>query len=524
MLSDHRWVVVVVTFLVVAIALSLTLLQTPRYDATSEIVFVNSAASALSPAANQRSLDPARDIQTEIEVMTSSPIREMVKSALHASDLPMVSISPVNATNAIRITAMSSDPKMAARIANQYADTYLTYKRAQLADTLQAAGKVIQGRIAGLQAQIDSLNAQISAAPAAGRLTVDANVTPQRDALISQQTALQQQLDQSQVNAVLSDAGVQIGDRASVPASPSSPRPLKSGAYALVVGLCLGVGLVVLREFLDNSVKSKEDAERATGGAEILGLIPIVPGWKPRDSPVLASLSAPTSPAAEAYRGLRTALNFLAFDASLRLILVTSPSAGEGKTTTVANLAIAFGDTGQRVCVVSGDLRRPRIHEFFGLPNDVGLTTVVERREALADSTQRIGDADNVHLLAAGPSPLKPSELLASGRTEEVLRDLAEQFDIVLVDSPPVLPVTDASVLAGRVDGVLLVARTGVTKKRALARSVELLQQVGAPVLGLVINGAEDEVRYGYSSRYYGGLPSSRGDTRHRGQRASRTH
>jgi capsular exopolysaccharide synthesis family protein len=502
-LSHRRWIVVAVTILVVAVAVVLSLLQTQRYDASAEIVFVTSPASALAPAANPQSIDPARDIQTEIEIIASNPIREMVQAALHSPNKPSVAVSSVAGTNAIRITAMSSDPIVAARIANQYTDTYLSYKRTQLANSLQAAGKVIQDRISGLQGQIDVLNAKITAAPPAQRSDVLASLSPQRDALISQQTALQQQLDQSQVAAALSDTGVQVGDRAVPPTTPSSPRPLKTAIYALVLGLCLGVGLALLIEFLDDSVKSKEDAERAARGSETLGLIPMVAEWKRKNVPMLVSISAPGSPTAEAFRGLRTALTFLAVDSPLRVILVTSPSSGEGKTTTVANLAVAFGDAGHRVCIVSGDLRRPRIHEFFGLSNECGLTNVVAGEATLAAAVQRFRESENVYLLASGPPPLKPSELLASSRTKKFFVELVETFDLILVDSPPVLPVTDASVLSGFAEGVLVVTQTGSTRRRALTRAIDVLQQVQAPIVGLVVNGAEDEVRYGYSSSYY---------------------
>jgi capsular exopolysaccharide synthesis family protein len=234
---------------------------------------------------------------------------------------------------------------------------------------------------------------------------------------------------------------------------------------------------------------------------------------------MVVSNVAPSSPPAEAYRGLRTAIQFSALDRSLRVLQVTSPTAGEGKTTTLVNLAVVLARGATSVCVVDCDLRRPRVHDFFGLKNNEGFTSVVRGELPLSAAVQTVPAENEIVVLAAGRPTLDPSELLASSRTKGVLGSLERQFDMVLVDSTPILPVTDAAVLSRHVEGVLIVVESGRTKKRALTRAVELLRQVDAPILGMVINRADQQSAYGssYSSYTYSGpdvKPEARSDGR----------
>jgi non-specific protein-tyrosine kinase len=212
-------------------------------------------------------------------------------------------------------------------------------------------------------------------------------------------------------------------------------------------------------------------------------------------------VEAPTSSASEAYRSLRTAIGFIGLDKPLRVIQVTSPSAAEGKTTTIANLAVALANVGKKVVVVDCDLRRPRIHTFFGIPNEVGFTSVLLGEVPLANAAQAVGRR-HLMLLASGQLPPNPSELLSSTRTAQVLATLQAEADVVLVDSPPVLPVTDSAVLSAHVDATLLVIRAGVTTRRQLTRAVEVLEQVAAPLVGTVLNGVTADEGYGYTYNY----------------------
>jgi non-specific protein-tyrosine kinase len=273
----------------------------------------------------------------------------------------------------------------------------------------------------------------------------------------------------------------------------------------------LGAGGVLLFEHLDDSIKSKADIERVAPQLSVLGVIPIVAGWRNRAEPRVVANTEPTSPTAEAYRTLRTSVQFLGLDRPLRLLQVTSPVASEGKSTTLANLAVTLSQAGSRVIVVCCDLRRPRLHEFFNVPNDTGFTSVLLGQASLTAALQSAPGLPRVMVLASGPLPPNPSELLSSARTTELLKTLAMQSDIVLIDCPPVLPVTDAAVLAGKVDGTLVVASAGTTTAGDLTRTVQLLKQVDAPLLGVVLNGGSAETAYAYPYRAQAPAPSRNG-------------
>jgi capsular exopolysaccharide synthesis family protein len=353
-----------------------------------------------------------------------------------------------------------------------------------------------------LQKQIDDLDRQVNNAASAAQEGVRRSVQPAKDAIFGQQALFRQKLDQLQVDAALKSGGAQLVTRASPSSSPVSPRPVRSAIIAGFLGLLLGIGLAVLIDYLDDSVKTKDDLERILPKVPVIGLIPAVPGWRPTDKPRVVSLDEPTSAAAEAYRTLRTSVQFLALEQPLRSLQVTSPGAEEGKTTTLANLGVALASAGHRVVIVCCDLRRPRVHEFFGLDNSIGFTSILLGSVPLSSAIQPVRRQPGLSILPSGQVPPNPSELLTSARTLEVFTSLQAEADIVLVDSPPVLPVTDALVLSGRVDATLVVSVAQVTTKKELARAIELLQQVDAPIVGTVLNGVTAEGAYGYDYRY----------------------
>jgi non-specific protein-tyrosine kinase len=205
----------------------------------------------------------------------------------------------------------------------------------------------------------------------------------------------------------------------------------------------------------------------------------------------LITITDPRSPVAEAYRRLRTNLEFASLDSSLRTLLVTSAGPDEGKSTTLSNLAVSIAQAGRRVILVDGDLRHPRLHELFGLDNRQGLTTVVG--QASGDIPLQESGVNGLRVLAAGPLPDIPADLIASPAVETLIATLREQADIVLFDAPPVVAVTDAAVLASKVDGVLLVINAGRTRREYAQRAKALLAQVHARVVGAVLTNAPHE-------------------------------
>ncbi len=210
----------------------------------------------------------------------------------------------------------------------------------------------------------------------------------------------------------------------------------------------------------------------------------------------LVTLTSPRSPVSEAYRTLRTNLEFSSLDEPLRTMVVTSPGPEEGKSTTLANLAVTLAHAEKRVILVDCDLRRPSQHEIFGLSNGVGLTTMVVDEEAMRDPPLLETGVEGLQLLPSGPLPPNPSELVGSRRMAEIISALSERADIVLFDAPPVIAVTDAAVLASRVDGVLLVIKAGATKRDHAKRAKALLDKVNAHVVGAVLNNVKMDTSY----------------------------
>ncbi len=211
----------------------------------------------------------------------------------------------------------------------------------------------------------------------------------------------------------------------------------------------------------------------------------------------LITYSDPRSPAAEAYRQLRTNIQFAGLDKTLTSIMITAAGPDEGKSTTLANLGVAFSQTGSSVILLDCDLRKPSLHELFGLDNHQGITTWVEDGSAESIPTFDSG-IPNLSLIPSGPPPPNPSELLGSGRMSELLKALCDRADYVLIDTPPVAAVTDASVLATRVDGVLLLVRAGKTKRDVARRAKVILERVNANLLGVVLNNVK------YNSKLHG--------------------
>ena len=483
----------VVLALVVVLGASLisSFLQKPVYAASAEILLRPKSTEFRFEADQTQRFDPQRALQTEIRILESRPIQQAVEEKLGYRAL--ASAAAAGQTDIILVRAESSVPRRAADIANAYATAYIEFKRKQTVDEFVAA-------IAEVQRQIDDLQRQI-----------DTSTEPVRGGLIQRRIALEGERDGLELDAGLRTGGAQPVSDAEVPTEPIRPKPLRTAVLASVLGLMLGVGLAFVIEFLDDTIKTKADFERATS-LPVLGLIPLVPSWKSQEQTRLVSLTEPTSPVAEAYRTLRTAVQFLGMDRPVQVVQLTSPSASEGKTTTLANLAVAMARAGRRVVVVCCDLRRPRVHEFFGLSNKVGFTSVLLGEVGLSQALQRVPDVERLFVLASGPLPPNPSELLSSRRAQEVIEALRSDGNLLLLDSPPILPVTDGLVLSKQVDATLLVSIAGRTTRKDAARAVEMLRQVDAPLTGTILNGVSVEGTYGYGYGYYQSTANGNGN------------
>jgi succinoglycan biosynthesis transport protein ExoP len=500
-LRRRKLTILVTVVLVVGATLAFTLLQTPVYQATSKIL-VRSAVSTGAIGSDTEDGLGENAVANEIEILDGQAVRDAAEEEL--GDVPDASFSRVEETDVVEIKVRNTNARTARDQVNVYADVYLEVRQAQIADELLNTRQRIQLQIDELNARLGALDAAVLGLPPEAQGAALESQAGER-ASISQQLAFySEELDRLALTADLAaQAGAQVLSEASVPDSPVSPKPVRNGLLALVAGLVLGLGLAFLREYLDDSVKTKDDLERASEGIAMIGLIPAVAGWKDRKTPYLVTAQQPRSPAAEAYRTLRTSLQFLSLERPVRSLQVTSATAAEGKTTTLANLAVTFARAGQRVTVVDLDLRRPRIHAFFGLEDDVGFTSVLLGEVPVSEAVLAVPDEPGLTIIPSGPPPPNPAELLSQRRVIEVIEALEARCDLVLVDSPPVVPVTDPLMIAGFVDATLLVADAGSSRKKGVHRAFELLRQVNAPIVGSVLN--EVDLSRGYMADYGSG-------------------
>jgi succinoglycan biosynthesis transport protein ExoP len=372
-----------------------------------------------------------------------------------------------------------------------------------------ASKDTLSGQLTQLDQQIQSISDRLAGLPdttanQAERDQLQANLAQYRQTYAS----LLQSYEQVRLAEAQSTSSVIQKEPAIAPTVPVRPTTLKNTLLAAVVGLMLAVGLVFLIEALDDTLKSPQEIE-ALFGLPVIGFI----AHFVQENNELVAEKQPRAPVSEAFRALRTNLQFSSVDRPLRSLLVTSPSPMEGKSTIAANLAVVMAQGGHYVALADTDLRRPRVHKLFDLANQGGISSLFIPSVARSgDKVQLNGHlqqtaVSNLRAITSGSLPPNPSELLASERMGAILETVEEQAEMVVFDSPPVLAVTDAAVLAPRVDGVLLVVKPGVTKLAACRQSIEQLQRVGANLLGVVFNDVEVR-RLNYSYQYYQGYYS----------------
>lgn len=311
------------------------------------------------------------------------------------------------------------------------------------------------------------------------------------------------------------NAQVIVQQRAEEPATPATPRKKRILGIAGALGLVIGVVLAVIRDRLDRSVRKLTEVEKATG-VGVIGSIPFRP--ERQQQPVIA-FANDRSVVAEAFRALRINLQSLEIANTSRIVVMASPMPDEGRTTTAINLALALAEADQNVIVVDGDLRHPEVASYLDIDQQIGFSTVVSGGAPLSEALQA-SRFPRLTVLPAGAPPDNPTELLGSQAAREVLTELATTFDYVIVDSPPML-VTDAAILAGDSQGVLLVARFGQTTRTQLAHAAEALSRAGAPLLGAVVTMAPTKKPNSVETRYYSAPQQNSSSPSRRGRRRS---
>jgi polysaccharide biosynthesis transport protein len=478
----RKWVVILTVLLVVLVAMALTVLQTPIYESSSAVLVQPRGQDGLYTSQDTY-WDRDRAIQTEIQVIEGEAVQQRVQGNLALDDLPSsVSASQVGTTDVISLSVRDANAANAQTLANAYAEAYIEIRREQSVGELLSAVNEVQSAINGLEAELETM----------------ADDDGRRPSLVAQLASFNTTLDQLRVDAALRTGGASVIQTAFLPESPIEPTPVRTAMLAAIVGLLIGLGAAFLIDHLDDKIRREEDLE-AVAGLPVLSVVPVDP--PPDNLPI--ALSEPTHDAVESYRGLRTNLLFLGLDRAIRVIQVTSSLAAEGKTTTASNLAVVLAQAGHRVALVDADLRRPRLHEVFGIPQSPGFTDLLFGMDA-KDLVHHIdvSGGNRLSVYPSGTVPSNPSEILSGRRISRLLVEMGGHYDYVVVDSAPILPVSDSVALAAAADGVLVVSHAGRVTQGNVEETLERLARVSAPVLGMVLNQASKVSREYYA---YGG-------------------
>lgn len=523
----RQWRIVAgITIVVVTVALVSSFLQTPVYESSSEVAI--EPVRSGSDAALEDLLLRDEIVETERRVITSRNVTDRVIAELgldmsSAELLDRVSVRAIPNTRVVTISATSTDPQWAAAVANSFATSYLDYRRDRALDEVTAARSNLSERARELQEEIDAIEAELGPSGADA-----ATLSPDDQSLVAQRDALAQQVAQIAIQLAALDPGggaIRGGGEILVPAeptnSPVSPRPLRTGVLALVLGLMLGVGAAFLRDHFDDAIRGEDDVKRATEGQPIVGRIT---SWDDEAADQkLITLVDPFAANSEEFQALAANVRFALLSRAGRhatvrdrderpagrSIAVTSSGQAEGKTTVAGNLAVAAAAAGRRVILVGADLRKPTMARRFGLPDGAGLTDALVNAAELTDGEKLAAHLVDVgiprlRLLPAGSIPPNPTELLASSQMAWLHDSLAGMADLVVYDTPPILPVADTLELAHHADLTFIVVRAELCHRRDLSHAVERLHGVGAEVGGIVLNGlSSGRGGYGYGG-YYG--------------------
>jgi polysaccharide biosynthesis transport protein len=493
----RRWGTVLLSVLVfVGAAGALVVLQPPKYSASALILLAPTGPADTRPG----ELLAPEEVSTQVAVVQSVPVaaaakRQLRLSAPAADLLGAVTVEQVEDRRVLSITALRPTAQSAAQVANAFADNYLRQRSTLAAAEAREATRSLQTRYTDVQGRLNAVQEALAETKAPDLTALQS----QEQALTVQMTQLLGQLADTEAAAGFSVNGGQVLVPAVPPPAPAEPLPLRLGLLGVFAGLLVGIGLAFLRDRFDDAVHGEAHLREILPQAPVLGRIPrMAKGQGGR----LVTMSAPHSPGSEAFRALNSTVRFLLAaspaagahrvpgDAGQRVLLLTSATPGEGKTTVAANLAVAAAKVGLRVILVDADLRKPGVSATFGLTDAPGLSDLLASHGNVDDYLLDFG-VPGLSVLAAGSVPPNPGELLASTQTRELLEQLAGHCDLVVVDSAPVTGFADTCELVPVADRVLLVTRRGLTHAHRVTDAVERIRRVGGTVSGTVFNDVE---------------------------------
>jgi capsular exopolysaccharide synthesis family protein len=491
---SRKWSSLGILLLVVLSAYYFTSRQTPEYSSTAEVLVkpLQSSTSGTTTAQNS----PIFNLDTEVRVASSAEVADIAANTLKEKDalslLGGLSVSVEPNTEILAFNYTNPSPDVAQQRAQAFAEAYLQNRGDQAKQGYQDASKAASGRIDAFAKKITSLQKKRDAT----------NSSTEADSLTRQINSLETALaaSQTQFLELSSNPPGDVGDliQPAGHAGLAGPSYSKNVAVAIFLGLILAIALAFLRDRMDTRVTERKELEGLIG-APVLGAVPNISAWKRKKTPLLVSISQPDSPAAEAYRSIRTGLMFAASQREAKTILITSSQAAEGKTSTTANLGVVLAQAGKKVVIVGGDLRRTRLTEFFQPTNsNRGLAEVLGSGVPLEDALIATRE-QNLWLLPAGRVTDQPGELLSSDAMAGVITRLESKVDYILIDSAPILVAADALAMVPHIDGVLFVCDASKTTEAMVSDAREQMFNVHAPVLGALLNNYHPHFHGAYS-------------------------
>ncbi len=503
-----RWAWLILASIVVAagIAFVVSKTTTPVYQAKSTLLIDEGPGGEGNDYSNL--LRAQRLALGYLEMMKTRPVLVEIISRLQLPLTPgelaeRISVSAPPETPILVAMVEDTDPERAAEIANTLGEVFIA-QLAQLRNTRYTESILnSEQRLQGLESEVSRLQAAVDEFGVAETVERQRELaqlqTKLNEAKISYTDAFES-LTALQLEMARSGSNVVIIERAEPAQGPVRPRVLTNTLLAAMFGALLATAIVFVLEYLDDTVKT-QDQILADSGLSTLGIIAEIKNLD--SSGNLIANARPRDPISEAYRVLRTNLSFSAVDEELRSLLVTSSSPGEGKSTTISNLAVVVAQMGRQVIVVDSDLRRPVLHRVFELPNSQGLTTAILNPSVPLRQQLQETNIPGLRVMTSGPTPPNPAELLESNRMSHIIDELQNEADLVLFDTPPVLTVTDASILASQVDGCLLVVDAGKTRRSTFIQAADRLRKASSHVFGVVLNRLQLERRGYYYYHYY---------------------
>ncbi len=499
----RRWYVLVPLVIAVFGAIALTLIATPIYRAEA-LLRVSGSAALPERASPFAGLFLSRQaVPSFLELARSPSILSQVASNLDLESrnetMGEVTASQVEQTEFFRISVKHRNPTLASLVANEVAQVIEIENELEWESQLATSELLLQFNLDEVQTKIHATRqALASLLPDQDKRLLELQLVQYE----SQYSSLLKQFQESQLRRTQHRDILSVLAPATIPSRPVSPNPRNNLIQGIILGIIMGIGAAYIREYFDDTPKSPEDVHRLLG-VPVLGAIPLFQEVKTlKDGLISRHSNGP--PMDEPYHLVRTNLQYSQPDESSKIVLITSSQIGEGKTTTAANLAIVMAQVGKKVILVDADLRRPQIHEIFGLPMENGIVDVVNQKSGPNRTCLKKTYQENLSVLTAGSRVEQPAPILGSERMQQLLARLREWGDVVLVDSPPVLYASDAVLLSTQTDLVLLVLGSGMPSGESVQRAHDAFSRVKAKRMDVVLNKVRRESdAYSYYSYYY---------------------